>query len=406
MKSTNVIVSLCVSLAIGVGLPTAGQTPVPATSPVDKPQYDKVQACLAQKISGPRTYTFRTMPRVSAPKGFYGRRPWYLRLFGWLPGVSGPAEETVLRSYDSSYPSRTKPLFESSRSREIRLANESKLQQIEAESEKAWQRWLSENTAATESQKLEAEGLLRKDGLSLARARRFDWRDRGIDIGPVGDQGYGCNLCWAFAAIDALAASRQISSKRSGTPLAIDAELPPPSVRQLVNCMGAKIAPYCHENWPSEAFTYMVDHGAPLGGSIVYVPDPSGGTPCDPDERLRALTWDYVASTPGGTATIADMKQKLVLYGPIVAAMQFDSCLELYRGGTFNEEFQGGGNHFVLIIGWDDERGAWLVKNSWGTEWGELGLGWIKYESNRIGKGAAFVVPDPREEQRIIDKYR
>jgi cathepsin L len=57
----------------------------------------------------------------------------------------------------------------------------------------------------------------------------------------------------------------------------------------------------------------------------------------------------------------------------------------------------------VLIIGWDDKKdgGAWLVKNSYGPRWGDDGFGWIKYGSNNIGQWAAYVVPDPAEEERM-----
>ena len=69
-----------------------------------------------------------------------------------------------------------------------------------------------------------------------------------------------------------------------------------------------------------------------------------------------------------------------------------------YTNGVFyelesrptNDLFHG--NHSVLIIGWDDDKGAWLIKNSWGTYWGEDGYMWIKYNSNDIGKKAAWVV--------------
>ena len=32
--------------------------------------------------------------------------------------------------------------------------------------------------------------------------------------------------------------------------------------------------------------------------------------------------------------------------------------------------------HMVTIVGWDDSQECWLVKNSWGTDWGEAG--WFK----------------------------
>ncbi|MFN6962966.1 MAG: C1 family peptidase [Pyrinomonadaceae bacterium] len=396
------------ALALSFIASATAQSPTPSPAAVDDYQQRKVAACTAQEISGERTYAFRTLPREPLPKGFYGKKPWLLRVLGWVPGVSrlaGAPDESAFRSFEGSYPSRTKPFFESSRSRAIRLEAEARLKSFDAEADAAWQRWLAENPKADDDAKLSAESRLRTDGLALARAASFDWRAFGIDVGPAGNQGYGCNLCWAFAAVDAVNASRQIMRRRRGIDIPEGVELPPPSVRQLVSCMGAK-APYCIENWPSEAFTFMVDQGLPLGGSIVYVADPKTGPICDPDDRLNALTWDYVAAAPGGTATADEIKRALVMYGPVVAAMNFDSCLELYDDGIFNEEVTRGANHFVLIIGWSDDKQAWLVKNSWGTDWGDGGFGWIKYQSNLIGRGASFVIPDPVREKQLIEKYK
>jgi cathepsin L len=48
-------------------------------------------------------------------------------------------------------------------------------------------------------------------------------------------------------------------------------------------------------------------------------------------------------------------------------------------------------NHVVLLIGLDDAKQAWLIKNSWGEKWGEKGCAWIKYRSNNIGVFAAWI---------------
>jgi cathepsin L len=45
----------------------------------------------------------------------------------------------------------------------------------------------------------------------------------------------------------------------------------------------------------------------------------------------------------------------------------------------------------VVIVGWDDNRKAWKIKNSWGTSWGEKGYGWVAYGHYRIGTGTAWV---------------
>ncbi|MGZ5021991.1 MAG: C1 family peptidase, partial [Chthoniobacterales bacterium] len=51
-------------------------------------------------------------------------------------------------------------------------------------------------------------------------------------------------------------------------------------------------------------------------------------------------------------------------------------------------------NHAIVIVGWDDDLGAWHIKNSWGKCdrcWGESGFGWVAYGANHIGYGAAWV---------------
>lgn len=38
------------------------------------------------------------------------------------------------------------------------------------------------------------------------------------------------------------------------------------------------------------------------------------------------------------------------------------------------------GGHAMLIVGYDDTRGAWLVRNSWGPDWAEQGHFWLAYD--------------------------
>lgn len=116
---------------------------------------------------------------------------------------------------------------------------------------------------------------------------------------------------------------------------------------------------------------------------------------CRADSFTPALTWDYVNSLPDKLPSVEQLKTALIEHGPIAAPMVFDHCLLAYKSGVFNEKTGDNISHVVLLIGWDDEKGAWLIKNSWGEEWGEKGFGWIKYGSNNIGQFAAWILADP-----------
>jgi cathepsin L len=75
----------------------------------------------------------------------------------------------------------------------------------------------------------------------------------------------------------------------------------------------------------------------------------------------------------------------------LAVAVRVTSAFQHYTGGVFNERDGGNVNHGVTLIGWDDNKQAWLIKNSWGTGWGEDGYMWINYNSNSIGYRAAWV---------------
>jgi hypothetical protein len=78
--------------------------------------------------------------------------------------------------------------------------------------------------------------------------------------------------------------------------------------------------------------------------------------------------------------TVAALKNALLTYGPLVTTMNVYSDFYSYARGVYSYvsgSYQGG--HAVAIIGYDDTNQCFIVKNSWGTEWGELGFFRIDY---------------------------
>ena len=107
----------------------------------------------------------------------------------------------------------------------------------------------------------------------------------------------------------------------------------------------------------------------------------------------RARSWAFLkTSSQSEIVAEEDIKAAILKHGSVSSFVYVSCGLADYRGGVF-ENCQAGAkpNHMVTIIGWDDEGGYWIARNSWGEDWGEKGYLRIKYGCNGIGTGAAFI---------------
>ncbi len=220
-------------------------------------------------------------------------------------------------------------------------------------------------------------------GVCSSSDSSFDWRKHDGTT-PIRDQGQ-CGSCWAFATHAAFESSYRIQFNK-----VIDS-----SEQDTLDCNSSGYG--CNGGW--WAHQHLIDKGCAKEKDYKYKAEE--GTCKTIARPYRALAWGYVGSSP--TPNVAELKEALCKYGPLTVAVRATGAFQGYTSGVFNACVAGTVNHGVTLIGWNDQKGAWLIENSWGTSWGSTGgygtsrgYMWIAYNCNKIGYAAAWVLAAPK----------
>lgn len=211
---------------------------------------------------------------------------------------------------------------------------------------------------------------------------------------PVTDQG-NCGSCWAFATVGNLEGAL-LKTGVTCTGPACDL-----SEQYVVSCN-----PW---HWGCNGGNFAYDMlKSPWPGDMTekYFPYVAQNAPCaytTPTMWYAVSSWGYITSA-NSVPSVSAIKAAIYTYGSVSAYINADNFFQAYTGGIFTTNKKAKTtNHAIILCGWDDSQQVWLLKNSWGTGWGETawgkGLGTkgfmrIKYNCpNLVGQGASWVLP-------------
>ena len=205
----------------------------------------------------------------------------------------------------------------------------------------------------------------------------YDWRNMG-GVTPVKDQG-STGDCWAFASTAGFESAVLIRDKKTVSL----------SEQYLNDCNPNGYNGSLGGDFP--ILDFMVNPGQALESDYPFAgQDQSCNTSAPVWGHLAS--WTYIGGAESAKPSADQIKSALLQYGPVVVDVAVDDSFQAYGGGVLNTCGSADINHMVLIVGYDDAGGYWIVKNSWGKGWGESGFLRIQYGCDQIGETAAYVV--------------
>ncbi len=214
----------------------------------------------------------------------------------------------------------------------------------------------------------------------------FNWRDVG-KMTPIRQQS-SCGSCWAFAAIGVYESAYYRKN-------AVEIDLSEQHVLDnLVYRSGSREYDpgSCGGGYYYYTFQALTQESAVPEGVMPY--QAADGRP-----KSISDTFPYKVKETGVEQTKGDIKlikEMLCKFGPLATScyVKDKGFFAGYGGGVFNVNEAPANaktNHAIILTGWDDNKEAWLIKNSWGTTWGENGYAWIKYGCIMVGDRVAWI---------------
>lgn len=202
--------------------------------------------------------------------------------------------------------------------------------------------------------------------------RSFCWNQEGY-ASPILYQNTGS--CDVFALSTVLAVNYQIYN---------NGELPYFDPIEILQRF------YCSKEGETTEGAYIVggnveDYGSLDGLGVIVA------LSCEPYDGYLLEEYNYSYKLDGSEYTVDELKELIKHYGPI--EVPFSASTDKAYKGMYTESKSASRDHWVTIVGWDDDfpaenyfqttpstNGAWLIQNSGSKSWGNNGYAWVTYD--------------------------
>jgi cathepsin X len=222
-----------------------------------------------------------------------------------------------------------------------------------------------------------------------------------------------CGSCWAHGAVSALGDRVKIARNAKGTDINL-------AVQHILNCGNVGS---CHGGSVDGPYQWLHEISRQTGTGISYATS-QPYMACSSESReglCSAGKWDCSAENVARTCstfppegkcvglsrypnvTISEygsiqgadaMQKEIYSRGPISCGIDAAPILQ-YQGGVYKGDGEGI-DHVISVVGWgqEHEENYWIVRNSWGEFWGEMGYIRVAFGSLMVEDQCSWAVPD------------
>lgn len=213
----------------------------------------------------------------------------------------------------------------------------------------------------------------------------FSWRDWMTGVRSQGS----CGACYIFGSLAAV----ESLYKRVVNDQLLEIDL---SEQQLVSCSSTG---QCDGGYPELVAAYLkllgVTHDScdPFTSGSTHPPVvPECKTGCEQRSKIDDWEMSYLPWS------VDELKTLLYTKGPIAVNLHTYTDFHGYKSGIYSRSQDSAniarGWHVIALVGWDDTTSpkSWLIKNSWGTDWGQQGYAQISQDASEcnLPNGACF----------------